>query len=42
MNIINSTMELDKNQNIALKQRKAATMVLNMLDFAMAYIPSFF
>ena len=32
----------NKNQRVALKQMKAATMDLNMLDYAMAYIPSFF
>ena len=53
MNIINSTprrvarqrKELwswNKNQDVALEQMKAATMVLNMLDYAMVYIPSFF
>ena len=31
----------NKNQNVALEQMKAATMVLNMLDYAI-YIPSFF
>ena len=32
----------NKNQNVALEQMKAATMVLNMLDYAIVYIPSFF
>ena len=52
MNIINSTprrvsrqrKELwswNKNQDVALEQMKAATMVLNMLDYAI-YIQSFF
>ena len=31
----------NKNQNVALEQMKAATMVLNMFDYAI-YIPSFF
>ena len=35
-------MELNKNQNVALEQMKAATMVLNILDYAIVYIPSFF
>ena len=37
-------MELEryKDQNVALEQMKAATMVLNMLDYAIVYIPSFF
>ena len=49
MNIINSTRESvsqqrkelwswNKNQNVALEQMKAATMVLNMLDYAIASI----
>ena len=33
----------NKNQNVALEQMKAATMVLNILDYApIVYIPSFF
>ena len=32
----------NKNQNVTLEQMKAATMVLNILDYAMVYIPSFF
>ena len=32
----------NKNQNVPLEQMKAATMVLNMLDYAIVYIPSFF
>ena len=47
MNIINSTprrakWSWNKNQNVALEQMKAATMVLNILDYAIVYIPSFF
>ena len=35
MNIINSSW--NKNQNVALDQMKAATMVLNLLDYAYSY-----
>ena len=37
----NSPKHPSQNQNVALEQMKAATMVLNMLDYAI-YIPSFF
>ena len=32
----------NKNQNVALEQMKAATMVLNILDYSIVYIPNFF